>query len=72
MGIKIKTMTDTGPYPRPTEITIECDQPSAFFCHGFIVFGEKPWPDVSKQLTRLGWTQANGGVFICPECSGRR
>jgi hypothetical protein len=71
MGIKVRCTDDTAPYPRPTQITLECDRPSALFCHGFIVFGEMPWTECYSKAMKLGWKESPTGTFICPECSGK-
>jgi hypothetical protein len=64
MGIKIKVTDETAPYPRPTS--------SAFFCHGFVVFDDAPWPVVYNRAMKLGWKESPTGTFICPECSGKK
>jgi len=78
MGISISSdrTIESGMFPLPIKITLECDATTEMFCRGFESF-EHPDGFSGAHSTAMakGWLerQASGGrVWLCPECSGKR
>lgn len=77
MGMIIRA---TEPYshvpPISVALDLECDEPTAMFCRGFVTFTSTDgYVGAHREAMKAGWLERQsprGRLWICPECSGKR
>jgi hypothetical protein len=77
MGIIISSdrSIDGGMFPLPIKIELQCDEPTAMFCHGREAFTD-PCGFIGAHSAAMakGWLERQapqGRLWFCPECSGK-
>jgi hypothetical protein len=77
MGIIIRSdrTIESGMFPLPIAIELECDEPSEMFCRGVATFSSSEgYIGAHTVAMKSGWLERQsprGRLWVCPECSGK-